>query len=56
MDFAAIQHLDSARDKFHLHVFNHIDEDLLGMGRYFSGVLSKLLLKPTDIPESIEDL
>jgi hypothetical protein len=56
MGFVASQHLDSVRDKFHLHDFSHIGEELLDMGKKLSGVLSKLLLKPADIPEFIEDL
>jgi hypothetical protein len=49
MGFVASQHLDSVRDKFHLHDFSHIGEQLLS-------ALSKLLLMPADIPEFIEDL
>jgi hypothetical protein len=56
MDFVASQHLDSVRDKFHLHDFSHIDEELLNMGKQPSGALSKLLIMPADIPEFIEDL
>jgi hypothetical protein len=52
----ASQHLDSVRDKFHLHDFNHIGEELLDMSKQFLSALSKLLLKPADIPEFIEDL
>jgi hypothetical protein len=33
MDFVASQHLDSVRDKFHLHDFSHIGEELLEMGK-----------------------
>jgi hypothetical protein len=33
MGFVASQHLDSVRDKFHLHDFSHIDEELLNMGK-----------------------
>jgi hypothetical protein len=33
MGFVASQHLDSVRDKFHLHVFSHIGEELLNMGK-----------------------
>jgi hypothetical protein len=29
----ASQHLDSVRDKFHLHDFSHIGEELLEMGK-----------------------
>jgi hypothetical protein len=56
MGFVASQQLDSVRDKFHLHDFSHIDEEQLHMGKQPLGVLSKLLLKPADIPEFIEDL
>jgi hypothetical protein len=48
MGFATSQHLDSVRDKFHLHVF--IGEELFNMGKQPSGALSKLLHKPADIP------
>jgi hypothetical protein len=54
--FLASQHLDSVRDKFHLHDFSHIVEELLETGKKPLGALSKLLLKPADIPEFIEDL
>jgi hypothetical protein len=56
MCFMASQHLDSVRDKFHLHDYSHIGEELLNMGKQPSGALSKLLLMPADIPEFIEDL
>jgi hypothetical protein len=56
MGFVASQHLDSARDKLHLHVFNHIGEELLEMGKQPLGALSKLLFMPAVIPEFIEDL
>jgi hypothetical protein len=56
MGFVASQHLDSVRDKFHLHEFSHIGEELLEMGKQPFGALSKLLLMPADIPEFIEDL
>jgi hypothetical protein len=56
MDFVASQHLDSVRDKFHLHDFSHIGEELLEMGKQPLGALSKLLLIPADIPEFVEDL
>jgi hypothetical protein len=56
MDFVASQHLDSVRDKFHLHDISHIGEELLEMGKQPLGALSKLLLMPADIPEFIEDL
>jgi hypothetical protein len=32
MGFVASQHLDSVRDKFHMHDFSHIGEELLEMG------------------------
>jgi hypothetical protein len=56
MGFVASQHLDSIRDKFHLHDFSHIGEELLKVGMQPLGALSKLLLMPADIPEFIEDL
>jgi hypothetical protein len=56
MGFVASQHLNSVRDKFHLHDFSHIGEDLLDLGKHHLGALSKLLLMPADIPEFIEDL
>jgi hypothetical protein len=56
MDFVASQHLDSVRDKFHLHDFSHIGDELLEMGKKPLGALSKILLMPADIPEFIEDL
>jgi hypothetical protein len=56
MGFVAWQHLDSVRDKFHLHDFSHIGEELLEVGKQPLGALSKLLLMPADIPEFIEDL
>jgi hypothetical protein len=56
MCFVASQHLDSVRDKFHLHDFSHIGEELSEMGKKPLGALSKLLLMPADIPEFIEDL
>jgi hypothetical protein len=55
MGFVASQHLDFVWDKFHLHDFSHIGEELLNMGKQPLGALSKLLLKPADIPEFIED-
>jgi hypothetical protein len=39
-----------------LHEFSHIGEVLINMGKQPSGALSKLLLKPANIPEFIEDL
>jgi hypothetical protein len=56
MGFVASQHMDSVRDKFHLHDFSHIGEELLKMGKKPSSALSRLLLIPADIPECIEDL
>jgi hypothetical protein len=56
MGLVESQHLDSVRDKFHLHDVSHIGEELLKMGKHPSGALPKLLLKPADIPEFIEDL
>jgi hypothetical protein len=56
MGFVARQHLDSVRDKFHLHDFSHIGEELLDMNKQPSGALSNLLLKPADTPEFTEDL
>jgi hypothetical protein len=40
MGFVASQHLDSVRDKFHLHDFNHIGEELLEMGKQPFGDLA----------------
>jgi hypothetical protein len=56
MGFEASQHLDSVRDKFHLHDFSHIGEELLEMCKQPLSALSKFLLMPADIPEFIEDL
>jgi hypothetical protein len=56
MAFEASQHLDSVRDKFYLHDFSPIGNKLLEMGKQLSSALSKLLLKPADIPGLIEDL
>jgi hypothetical protein len=56
MNFVASQHLDSVRDKLHLHDFSHIGKELLDMGEQPLGALSKLLLKPAGIPDFIEDL
>jgi hypothetical protein len=56
MGFVASQHLDSVRDKSHLHDFSHIGEELLEMGKQPLGALSKLLLIPAAIPDFIEDL
>jgi hypothetical protein len=49
------QHLDSVRDKFYLHDFSHIGEELLEMRKQPLGALSKLLVMPAVIPEFIED-
>jgi hypothetical protein len=54
--FVASQHLDSVRDKFHLHEFSHIGEELLEMDKQPLGALSKLLFMPANIPGCIEDL
>jgi hypothetical protein len=56
MGFVVSQHMDSVRDGFHLHDFSHISKELLEIGKQNLGALSKLLLKPADIPELIEDL
>jgi hypothetical protein len=56
MGFVASQHLDSVQDKFHLHDFSHIGEELSEMEKQPLDVLSKLLVKPADIPEFVEDL
>jgi hypothetical protein len=56
MGFVTSQHLDSVRDKFRLHDFSHIGEELLDMCKKPLGVLSKRLPKPADIPEFTEDL
>jgi hypothetical protein len=56
MGLVKSQHLDSVRDKFHLHNFSHIGEELLDMGNQLFSALSKLLLMPADIPECIKDL
>jgi hypothetical protein len=53
--FVTSQHLDYVRDKFHLHDFSNIGEDLLKMYKQPSGSLYELLFKPADIPEFIED-
>jgi hypothetical protein len=39
MGFVASQHLGSVRDKFHLHDFSHIGEELLKMGKQPLGAL-----------------
>jgi hypothetical protein len=56
MGFLASQHLNSVRDKFHLHDFSHIGEEILETGKQPLGAMSKLLLMPAAIPEFIEDL
>jgi hypothetical protein len=56
MGFVANQRLDSVRDKFHLHDFSHVGEELFDMNKQPLGALSKLLLMLADIPEFIEDL
>jgi hypothetical protein len=52
----ASQHLDSVRDKFYLHDFSQIGEELLTMGKQPLGALSKLLLEPAGTPEFVEGL
>jgi hypothetical protein len=42
--------------KFHLHDFSHIGEEILEIDKQPLRALSKLLLMPADIPEFIEDL
>jgi hypothetical protein len=56
MGCVASQHLDSIRDKFHLHDFSHIGEELLDMSNQPLGAPSNLLLMPAAIPDFIEDL
>jgi hypothetical protein len=56
MSFVESQHLDSVRDKFHLHDFSHIGEELLNMGKQPLGALSKHIIMLAYIPECIEDL
>jgi hypothetical protein len=56
MGFVESQHLDSVRDKFHVHDFSDIGEELLDMNEQPLGALLKLLLKPADSPEFFEDL
>jgi hypothetical protein len=46
MDIVASQHLDSVRDKFHLHDFSHIDEELSDMGKQPLGALSSFYSCP----------
>jgi hypothetical protein len=54
--FVVSQHTDFVRVKFHLHDLNHIGEELLEMDEGPLGALSKLLLKPADNLELIEEL
>jgi hypothetical protein len=49
MGFVASHHLDSVRDKFYLHEFSHIGNELLEMIKQPLGALSKLILKTADI-------
>jgi hypothetical protein len=56
MGFVTSQHLDSVRDKFHLHDFSHIGKEILNINKQTLGALSKLLLMTADIPEFVEDL
>jgi hypothetical protein len=56
MGFVASKHLDTVRNNFHLQDISHIGETLLEMSKQPLSVLSKLLLKPADIPECIENL
>jgi hypothetical protein len=56
MGFVASHHLNSVRGKFHLHDFSHIGEELLDIGNQPLEALSKLVHKPGEIPEFIEDL
>jgi hypothetical protein len=56
MGFVASQYLDSVREKFHMHDFSHIGDELLDMGKQPLRALSKLLLMPADTPEFIDDL
>jgi hypothetical protein len=56
MGFVASQHLDSERDKFHLHDFSHNSEEVLDTSKHPSGGLSNLLLKTADILELTDDL
>jgi hypothetical protein len=53
MGLVASQNLDSVREKFHLHDFSHIGDELLEMDKKPWGALSKLLLMPAVIPEFI---
>jgi hypothetical protein len=54
--FMVSQHLDSVRDKLHLHEFIHIGKEIMEMGKQPSGALSKIILKPADIPEFVKNL
>jgi hypothetical protein len=56
MGFVESQHLDSVRDKFHLHDFSNIGEELLEIGKQPLCTLSKLLLMPAAISEYNKDL
>jgi hypothetical protein len=56
MGFVASQHLESVRDKYHLHDLSHIGEEILDIGEQPLGALSKLFLMPAAVPECIEDL
>jgi hypothetical protein len=56
MGIVASQHMDSVRDKFYLHDYSHIGEELLNMVKQPWSALSKPLLMPADMPEFIEDL
>jgi hypothetical protein len=51
--FVASQHLDAVRDQFYLQDFSHIGDELVEICKQPSSALSKLLLKPADIPEFI---
>jgi hypothetical protein len=42
--FVASQHLDSMRDKFHLHAFSYIGDEIFNIAKKSLGALSKLLL------------
>jgi hypothetical protein len=56
MGFVISQHLESVRNKFQQQDFSHIGDKKLNMSKQPLGALLKLLLKPADIPEFIEDL
>jgi hypothetical protein len=55
MGFVARQHLDYVRDKFHLHDFSYIVEEPFQMNKQPSSAMLKLVIKPADISEFIED-